>query len=198
MLLARCSSQCLLFLNRAILDILFSVDAAPALPRRVSSFVLSFCSLLLIDVDRAFSINLRHRSSSNLVAQRASSLNKAPGAFSPRLPGPITPAKFENRVNHRPSRKRTCHLRTSFADTNTVASSGIIAFSLSLHPARYLSARHMLERMRLMPSAPARTVTSAAPQLLKWYSVCKQKIMHRMPGYSWHAGLTDLSARQRS
>ena len=29
------------FLNRAILDILFSVDAAPALPRRVSSFYRS-------------------------------------------------------------------------------------------------------------------------------------------------------------
>ena len=42
------------FLNRAILDILFLIDAAPTMRRRVSPF-LSSCSLLPSDIDRAFS-----------------------------------------------------------------------------------------------------------------------------------------------
>ena len=56
-----------------------------------SEFVLSFLLILIVP---CLSTCVIYTSSSNLVAQRASSLselpNKAPGAFSPRLPGPIT------------------------------------------------------------------------------------------------------------
>ena len=99
MLLARdvAAANVSVFLNRrAMLDILFSVDAAPALPRRVSPFVLSFCSLFSLDLDRALSINSCVIDASRLA--QISLLSKSlifelrtrHPEPSLRLPGPIT------------------------------------------------------------------------------------------------------------